>query len=238
MIILTYSHNLCTDLKKKNQTEYFLFSCIMIITSIFKVSRTGQSIRRFSLQQKDVIQWRPCINLDVGINLPQYEVSNMGEIRNKKGRILKATIHNGYKRVYVINCRKERKGMAVHRIVCAMFNKQLDSSRQIVHHKNHDRLDNSASNLEWTTQSQNILHFHSQSPHKGRHALNQICTESGIVLKQFDSIGHASEFLSISRWSIIKALAKKKVDQGYSFEAANRSGRPRIFPGRSVCKVE
>lgn len=85
---------------------------------------------------------------------PNYEVSNYGEIRNKKtGRILKQyTNERGYLILQI-----DRKSERVHRLVANAFckNKFDDSD---VNHIDGNKKNNSASNLEFCTRSENIRH--------------------------------------------------------------------------------
>jgi hypothetical protein len=85
----------------------------------------------------------------------EYEVSEMGEVRNMKtGRILKPGKHRqGYSQV---NLFKEKKQIMfkVHRLVAMTF---LENSNQYpdVDHKNNIKSDNRVENLQWCSHSQN-----------------------------------------------------------------------------------
>ena len=95
-----------------------------------------------------------------------YEVSNMGRIKSlpkrwsvgvKKETILKAGHRkNGYD--FVVLCVNKIKVYAtIHRIVAKHFCEN-PNSYQIVNHLNGNKRDNRAINLEWTTQSGNVIH--------------------------------------------------------------------------------
>ena len=85
----------------------------------------------------------------------EYEVSEMGEVRNMKtGRILKAGLVNGYS--YICLLKDKQKNMfRVHRLVALTFlenpNNYLD-----VDHKNNIKTDNRLINLHWVSRSQNL----------------------------------------------------------------------------------
>jgi hypothetical protein len=84
---------------------------------------------------------------------PKYEVSADGHVRNRKtGRILKST----YGR-YPMVCLGYETRVLVHRLVAKAFCERQEGANQ-VNHKNGDRRDNRAANLEWVTASQNNLH--------------------------------------------------------------------------------
>lgn len=77
---------------------------------------------------------------------PGYEVSNLGNVRNKKtGRGLKPRLNrpNGYLRV-VINSHEKY----VHRLVAGTFY-DGDHEKDRVKHADGDRLNNTLPNLQW-----------------------------------------------------------------------------------------
>lgn len=87
-------------------------------------------------------------------NFPNYEVSNMGQIRNAKTmKIRKQTLlPNGY--LYV---QLNGVNLRVHILVAKAFIPNPDN-KEVVNHKHSKRTDNRASQLEWCTQSENIKH--------------------------------------------------------------------------------
>lgn len=95
--------------------------------------------------------WKPIPNYE-GF----YEVSNMGKVRSvyRYRRILKPMISNaGYERVDLFK-NKHRKQFSVHRLVANAF---IDnpSEKPFVNHKDENKLNNSADNLEWVTHVEN-----------------------------------------------------------------------------------
>lgn len=82
-----------------------------------------------------------------------YEVSNLGKVRNQKtGRILKAQISkDGYVRLYINN-----KSVLMHRLVAECFCEKSDDTFNIVHHLDNDKQNNNSDNLEWCNQSINV----------------------------------------------------------------------------------
>lgn len=86
---------------------------------------------------------------------PDYEVSNLGNVRNKRtGRILKQMLsrENGYYRVNI--CGGHRY---VHRLVADSFF-DGDHSDMDVNHIDGDKYNNTLSNLEWCTRTENLRH--------------------------------------------------------------------------------
>lgn len=83
-----------------------------------------------------------------------YEVSNLGNVRNKKtGRILKSYDKGGYA---VIGLSKS-KTFQVHRLVCQAFIPNPENKPQ-VNHIDKNGLNNNVKNLEWNTVLENNIH--------------------------------------------------------------------------------
>lgn len=83
-------------------------------------------------------------------NFP-YEVSDMGEIRNAKGKTLKPRIHtNGYQRVQLCSDGTQREEY-IHTLVCEAFCGPRPDTDWEVDHINGDRADNRSDNLRWIT---------------------------------------------------------------------------------------
>lgn len=89
------------------------------------------------------------------INHPNYEINELGQIRNKiKSNLLtpfKTT--NGYLRVRISN-----KGVyQLHYLIALHFINNPNNYKEI-NHINGNKLDNSINNLEWSTRSLNMIH--------------------------------------------------------------------------------
>jgi hypothetical protein len=82
---------------------------------------------------------------------PDYEISNLGRIRNKKnGRIMKQTINfQGYK-VLTLN----KKTFYVHKLLGIAFI-QNPLNKLWIDHINNNKTDNNLLNLRWVTSSEN-----------------------------------------------------------------------------------
>lgn len=109
---------------------------------------------------REEVKW-----LDVVGYEDRYEVSDRGNLRSKKtGRILaKSLMGDGYVKADL--CREgERKQTSLHRIVAIAFHGLKDGME--VNHIDGDKLNNSASNLEWVDRSSNVLHAYYSLGHK------------------------------------------------------------------------
>jgi hypothetical protein len=86
----------------------------------------------------------------------KYEVSNMGNVRNRlTGKCLKPGLnHDGYHQVGLTDDCKKSKTLRVHRLVAGAF---IDNpnNKKIVDHINNVRTDNRRENLRWATNHEN-----------------------------------------------------------------------------------
>ncbi len=86
-------------------------------------------------------------------------VSNSGRVKSllRDGRILKPTQDSkGYLRLRV-TIGREKRSYKVHRLVAMAFVDNPNNKPQ-VNHINGDKTDNRASNLEWVTRKENVVH--------------------------------------------------------------------------------
>ena len=144
-------------------------------------------------------------NIDIATN---YEVSNFGNIRNiKSGQILNPGISgNGYKQVSLkMNDTGKFKKQYVHRLVAQYWLDNPENKRE-VNHKNLDRTDNRAENLEWLTSSENQKHKFENSDYKtsNRPVVQMDLNDNIIAI--FDSVIAAARELNISRQGIDKVV--------------------------------
>lgn len=90
-------------------------------------------------------------------DFPDYEVSDHGNVRNKKGKILiSAPDQKGY---LMVGLRKENKTYTkrVARLVAISFIPNPEN-KKYVNHIDNNPSNNEVSNLEWNTQAENISH--------------------------------------------------------------------------------
>lgn len=85
---------------------------------------------------------------------PFYSVSDCGRIKNRRnGRILSGSLHNdGYIFVTIDGTQKP-----LHRLIAHCFCEGYEEGK-VVNHKDGNKQNNFATNLEWATQRENVIH--------------------------------------------------------------------------------
>jgi hypothetical protein len=91
-------------------------------------------------------------------NFSKYEISSFGNIRNNITKcILNPSIKSGYLCTSLTNDNGDRKSVKMHRLVALCFIPN-PLNKETVNHKDHNKLNNSLSNLEWATTTEQNNH--------------------------------------------------------------------------------
>lgn len=138
---------------------------------------------------------------------PDYEVSNEGDVRNKKtGRILKPQLgSHGYE---AMSLRKDKQAytVRVHRVVADSFydgnHEELD-----VNHADGNKRNNHISNLEFCTRKENIRHAFDTGLKHGPRRNRIRVVETGEV---YDSIRNCQKATGFDHSAISKCLTGKQ----------------------------
>lgn len=128
-----------------------------------------------------MIEWKPIPEYE-----DVYEVSNTGQVRSlyrryyNEVRILKQSTNNkGYKLVCL--CRKgKQKSLLVHRLVATAFIPNPDNL-PCVNHKDQNKQNNNASNLEWCSYYENNVYGDRLTRSAAKRSIPVRCVETGIV---------------------------------------------------------
>lgn len=104
-------------------------------------------------------------DLEIWVNCPgfdRYEVSSTGQFRIKETgyRMAQNKEINGYPIVMLTKNGRQSCYLA-HRLICMAFHGPSPTGKPLVNHKNRDKCDNRASNLEWVSRSGNAKHWRS-----------------------------------------------------------------------------
>lgn len=97
-----------------------------------------------------------------------YKVSNMGRVKNSRGRVLKFYMSGwGYYIIDLYKNGKRTRRAYVHKLVLEAF-KPNPKNKEIGNHINGIKTDNRLINLAWATASENIKHAYETGLNTGR----------------------------------------------------------------------
>lgn len=139
-----------------------------------------------------------------------YEVSDLGRVRRKEGKVRTGIKHNEYKTVHqrILKPHLKRNGylsvdlsmdnivktISVHKLVATAFCEKPDTEEQlVVNHINCIKSDNRAENLEWVTPQRNREHAKENNRYYSANKKPVRCKQ---LNKAFGSSYEAAEFLN------------------------------------------
>ena len=151
-------------------------------------------------------------------DIPKYQCSNTGIIRNKNtGKILKQSLNQkGYVQ-HCISINGKRKIIFPHRIVALLF---VDNpmNKQTVNHIDGNKTNNNSDNLEWCSLKENTMHA-AEILKREMWGLNKkkvVCIETGEI---FPSTLAVEKKMGIDNaWVSSICSRKKKSAYGYHFK--------------------
>lgn len=148
-----------------------------------------------------------------------YSVSNLGNVRNDKtNRLLQGDYNTmGYRRIILYVHVKKR--YFVHRLVAYHFVSGY-SDELVVSHKNGNKKDNRAENLEWVSRSENDLHaFRNDlrhvhvSGHTGDMYYQVFDYSTGALIKEYSRKNDLMADHKINRATVVKSC-----NRGYFYD--------------------
>ena len=122
---------------------------------------TKNDIKEMEEQRKNLTcdyekVWKPFVNIEGYADYPCYEFSNWGECRNAKTKKSLGTIQkDGYVKLTLHEKGLPQLPIPMHRAVALVFGLEHDEDQTFVDHIDHQRWNNSISNLRWTTPEEN-----------------------------------------------------------------------------------
>ena len=147
-----------------------------------------------------------------------YWVNQAGKVKNAKGHIMKTQLNtSGYEYLRLCKPIKQYEHISVHRLVAKAFVPNPEQKPD-VNHKDGNKLNNCAENLEWVTKRENhlhriyVLHKASTPPKK------VLCVETG---KVYRSMTDAAQSVGLkSSVSILNAVRYNRLLKGAHWELA------------------
>lgn len=147
-----------------------------------------------------------------------YEVSSLGNVRSyRKSRwgvretpaILKGQMSKHYRTVALTNADGKAKTYYVHRLVAELFVPNVSDLPE-VNHKDGNKLNNRADNLEWCSHKENIEH----ADRNGLASFNRkrvVCVETGAA---YNSVTEAAKNAGTGRTAIDNCLNGRRRTAG------------------------
>jgi HNH endonuclease len=182
----------------------------------------------------DPVFWNPVLS-----NL-KYEVSNHGEVREaENGRILSTHEYGGRPGDHYLGVNLDGVKWYLHRLVLANFLANPLNKRG-VNHKNGDKKDCRLSNLEWATQSENVLHavLNGLRTYESMTKPVRQLTQDGQEIATYASPSEAARMTNCSRTGIAQVAAARLLTcGGFKWEFVRDEHRPmRAFQSKHIGK--
>jgi hypothetical protein len=156
-----------------------------------------------------------------------YQISNMGRFKSYKGdpngRILSNKNGKGDYLSVVLSYGSKRRYTRIHRLVAEAFVPNPDNKPE-VHHKDGNKQNNCAENLEWVTRSENHRHALLQSPNmvKGMVRYNRFIRPKAIqqfsldgkFVAEYPNAAEAAKATGICRRNILQVANREEYKPG------------------------
>ncbi len=151
-------------------------------------------------------------------NYSKYECSNLGNVRIKKTKeLIKQDLSyknkdiKNYFRISIKPDKGHYKTFFTHVLICLIFigpkPKSLNGEKWVVNHKDNDKHNNKANNLEWVTQSNNMYHAIKNGMRKDNIPVFLIDYKTK-EKTEYHSINALSKRLNISRPKLYSIISK------------------------------
>ena len=150
-----------------------------------------------------------------------YYISNLGNVKNIKGKLLCLWKDNvGYLQV-VLRKNKKKKHLRVHRLVAEAFIPNPDNLLQ-VNHKDSNKINNNVLNLEWITNQDNTKEGYKNNNYHSKHRCIKIEVydkNTNKLINTYKSIRETAEKLNINRKTLSRILFNNKENNyNYNFK--------------------
>lgn len=160
---------------------------------------------------------------------PDYEASDSGEgIRRIKNKY----VMKGQKQEYIIHKLtfngKRTSSIGEHILIAETFLPKLQSDVKLqVNHKDGNKFNNLLSNLEWMTQSQNIIHKN-ESDSSQYDKVAQYDKNMNLI-KEYWNFSDASREMGINRHTIANACKSGKLSKGFYWKRIKNENKTNAY---------
>ena len=196
--------------------------------------RTGKSVKGYEFQLADSQEtralegedWQQMYDPVSGLEVPGRMVSSFGRIKSQLGLTSWGCLEkSGYYRTS-ISLNSHKRVEHVHRLVAfAFLGPPPSQHRMYVNHKDLDKKNNSAENLEYVTCSENLVHFYSNTSMRSRISGKPVESrpKNGKEWTKHPSIRSAAAALGICTASISACISRRQASAcGYEFRLATQ----------------
>lgn len=216
------------------------------LSSVSRGCHQGKAVKGYEFQSAvetgrlEGEEWRQMYDPFSGLEVPGRMVSSLGRIRSQRGRLSWGYLHPTGYYMTSTSLMSTVRHQRVHRLVAYAFLGRPESKTcNFVNHKDLDKRNNAADNLEYVTCSENMAHFYANT--SNRKSVNGRPVESSLksqtVWTKHPSIRNAASDLGINRQSIYDCINGKRANAcGYEFRLADPP--PEIFPGEEWRRVD
>lgn len=178
----------------------------------------------------------------------KYQVSNLGRVKVVKTDMILPgqTTRDGYKSV-TLSMNSQQKRFRIHRLVAMAF---VDGYKPdlVVNHKDENKQNNRADNLEWITVTENLKY---NGAEKRRVLLSKaVCKWKGLevqmldagnnVIRTFDSVSEAASFIGLKQSRLLYIINQGQETNGYHWRFTGKDNRQKAIKKEieSPCEIE
>ena len=217
---------------------------------VSKACREKVSMKGFEMQFQEANllsmsgeEWRPMLDPSSGDHVNKRMVSCFGRVRSQTAVISKGWLsRDGYYLTGITTSAYQRRHVFVHRLVALAFLGPPPCVRLTqVNHKDLDKSNNSADNLEWTSPSGNMSHFHQNSFFERRNGKKSVLSRAHGSTDEWNwhcSAYSAARATGTDRRSIQKCCLGRRLQiKGHEFKYADID-EAKSLPGEEWREVD
>lgn len=202
-------------------------------SSVSKACREHVPVKGYEFRFEEVSdrvlpgeEWRPMLSPTAANAVVGRTVSSFGRVTSKRGVISRGNLSDcGYHYTRICSPFFSIK-VAVHRLVALAFLKQPESTSMLyVNHKDLDKSNNRADNLEWVSHAENIAHFHANAAFARTAGMKPVLSRlhgSNDIWRLHPSIRTAARNLGVHQANISACvLGTRSHTGGYEFKLSS-----------------